>query len=86
MASIGYTLVVASFVATLQLSPRCHTPFGSGVKAQSVLYFFGTRDSCTHHSLAVFKNCAHGLPPHSGAIGAWIKNIDGDRESETGDT
>ena len=22
---------------------------------------------------------------HSGAIGAWIKNIDGDRESETGE-
>jgi len=30
--------------------------------------------------------CAQRLPPHSGAIGAWIKNIDGDRGSETGDT
>ena len=86
MASIGYTLAVASSGATLQPLPRCHTPFDSGVKAQSVRYFFGTRDSCTRHALAVFKNCAHRLLPHSGAIGAWIKNIDGDRESETGDT
>jgi hypothetical protein len=86
MASIGYTLAVASFGVTLRPSPRCHTPFGSGAKAQSVRYFFGTRDSCRRHALAVFKNCAHRLPPHSGAIGAWIKNIDGDRESETGDT
>jgi len=85
MASIGYTLAVASFGVTLRPSPRCRTPFGSGVKAQSVRYFFGTRDSCTRHVLAV-ENCAHRLPPHSGAIGAWIKNIDGDRESETGDT
>jgi type II pantothenate kinase len=29
---------------------------------------------------------AHRPPAHSGAIGAWIKNIDGDRESDAGDT
>jgi len=31
-------------------------------------------------------NKAHLLTRYSGAIGAWIKNIDGDRASETGDT
>jgi type II pantothenate kinase len=29
--------------------------------------------------------CVNTKVPHSGAIGAWIKNIDGDRESETGE-
>jgi hypothetical protein len=86
MASIGYILAVASFGATLRLLPRYRTPFGSGAKAQSVRYFFGTRDSCTCQTLAVFLINAHRLLSHSGAIGAWIKNIDGDRESETGDT
>jgi len=85
MASIGYILVVASFGATPRLLPRYPMPFGSGARTQSVRCFFGTRDSCTRQTIAVFLIYAHRLP-HSGAIGAWIKNIDGDRESDAGDT
>jgi type II pantothenate kinase len=36
--------------------------------------------------LCCVKLCAHLVPPYSGAMGAWIKNIDGDRESDTGET
>jgi hypothetical protein len=49
MALIGYTLVVASSGATLQLLRRCHTPFDSGAKAQSAHYFCDMKDSCTSH-------------------------------------
>jgi hypothetical protein len=86
MVSIGYILAVASFGATPRLLPRYPMPFDSGARTQSVRCFFGTRDSCTCHAFAVSLIYAHRLPPHSGAIGAWIKNIDGDRESESGDT
>lgn len=86
MALVESTLVVALFGATQRLLQRCHTLFGSGAKGRSAHYFFGTRDSCTRHAFYCVGICAHLLPPYSGAIGAWIKNIDGDRESETGDT
>lgn len=85
MVSIGYTLVVVSSGATRRLLPRYHMLFGSGARGQSAHYFFDMRDSCTrHHAYAVLN--AVLIWCLSGAIGAWIKNIDGDRESDTGET
>jgi hypothetical protein len=86
MASIGFTLVVVSSGATRRLLPRYHMLFGFGARGQSVHYFFDMRDSCTRHHAFAVLNSAHLVPPYSGAIGAWIKNIDGDRESDTGET
>ena len=87
MVSIGYTLVAVSSGATRRLLPRYHMLFGFGARGQSVHYFFDMRDSCTrHHTYSVLNAVLIWVPPHSGAIGAWIKNIDGDRESDTGET
>ena len=82
MASIESTLEAALFGATLRPSQHCRMPFDSGARGRSEHCFYGTRDSCTWcGDSAVFNTEV----PHSGAIGAWIKNIDGDRESETGE-
>lgn len=86
MDSIGFTLVVVSSGATRLLLPRYHMLFGFGARGQSVHYSFDMRDSCTRHNAFAVLNYANLVPPYSGAIGAWIKNIDGDRESDTGET
>jgi hypothetical protein len=56
MASIGYTLVVASSGATRRPLLRYHTLFGFGARGQSAHYFFDMKDSCTrHHNFAVLN-------------------------------
>lgn len=72
--------MAASSADTLQPLLRCHMQFDSGARGRSGLCSCDMKASCAY-SFPLLRTSSN-FPIFSGAIGAWIKNIDGDNGSE----